>query len=92
MIGFRELHFNALCAKPAFAKNKASLYVSFQKLGVPYFAPASPEMFGFEGWDSRAGGSGVLGLYQGTAAFFPKGPCAQIVYTLGPMYRYGEYF
>ena len=23
---------------------------------------------------------------------FPKGPCTQIVYTLGPMYPYREYF
>ena len=23
---------------------------------------------------------------------YPKGPCTQIVYTLGPMHLYGEYF
>ena len=28
----------------------------------------------------------------GLPGAIPKGPCAQIVYTLGPMYPYREYF
>ena len=27
-----------------------------------------------------------------TVAYYPKGPCSQIVYTLGPKYLYGDYF
>ena len=37
---------------------------------------------GFTAWQVEFRGSGL----------FPKGPCTQIVYTLGPMYLYREYF
>ena len=40
----------------------------------------------------RVGCFGRVGIRHRVSGHRPKGPCTQIVYTLGPMYLYREYF
>ena len=57
-----------------------------------FLSPAQPVKMRSGSLQKAGAAARTLGRRVYVAVYYPKGPCTQIVYTLGPMYPYREYF